>query len=655
MKQLLFFALISLHINFLAQENTGNLILNSKGLTADSLIAVTSSPNVPLTDKYQILKEATKLNACVGLEPYFANVLNEARQQGNDSIQIYLCNLLLVINVIDQNFYKAGQYVETVLSFENRVTDNRLLFAIYDCAAKYYAQIDDDKKMHYYYYKAIEYGEKIEGLEEKIIMISYNLFSSYEERNETKTMYNIIERLEKGQKDKTPFGSFFINSMKGYYYSNKYENILTDKNYSDELLLDSIAMFSYKAMNIFDTFPNKEFYPHLNQLMGGNYRNLAEAESSRKNPKWKKVLEWIDKSEDLAFLGTVNDIKNLLMKVNAYNNLHDYTRAITESNKAFEILDEMRKDSTQLIKYNIYANHFYDQLSYSFELKGDINKALEYRKTQLEYLNKMMLDKVYESLKDMEVRYDLKTKQQEIKFLNEYNLYQKKMKSLYAGISILLIIIVIVVVRLYLMKRNATIKNMEMIQMEKHEVELQVKLKEEQAKRIQLEKYEALLEVHFKDLAIEGKEAELEELKNNKKILDKQLKTYSEKLRQYEERIGEKYEKNKKNTDLLIEELKSLLERKGGENKDIYLDKLNTLNENFITQLEEITFNNISPIYIKYCMCIAINMTNSEIAECFSVELNTVHMVRYRIKKKLKLSNNDDLDIYLSNLMNKNM
>ncbi|WP_370525487.1 hypothetical protein [Dysgonomonas sp. 521] len=94
----------------------------------------------------------------------------------------------------------------------------------------------------------------------------------------------------------------------------------------------------------------------------------------------------------------------------------------------------------------------------------------------------------------------------------------------------LLVSIIIIGIRVYVMKKKAVLRDMEIVQMEKDEIEMQMNLKKEQAKRIELEKYEALLEVHFKDMEIEGKESELEELKHNKQMLDKQIESYGNKL-----------------------------------------------------------------------------------------------------------------------------
>ena len=77
---------------------------------------------------------------------------------------------------------------------------------------------------------------------------------------------------------------------------------------------------------------------------------------------------------------------------------------------------------------------------------------------------------------------------------------------------------------------------------------------------------------------------------------------------------------------------------------------LKNIDGQFITALKNSYNGNLSVPYIKYCTCFAIGLEIGEVSECFSIEQSSVHMVRYRLKKKFELDNNDDLDVFLRRL-----
>jgi HEPN domain-containing protein len=88
--------------------------------------------------------------------------------------------------------------------------------------------------------------------------------------------------------------------------------------------------------------------------------------------------------------------------------------------------------------------------------------------------------------------------------------------------------------------------------------------------------------------------------------------------------------------------------------KNEYIELLKRIDGQYISTLKNIYAGNLSIPYIKYCICFAIGMEIGEVSECFSIEQSSVHMVRYRLKKKFGLNNSEDLDVFLRRL-NKTM
>ena len=77
---------------------------------------------------------------------------------------------------------------------------------------------------------------------------------------------------------------------------------------------------------------------------------------------------------------------------------------------------------------------------------------------------------------------------------------------------------------------------------------------------------------------------------------------------------------------------------------------LKMIDKQYISKLKNSYNGNLSIPYLKYCICFAIGMEIGEVSECFSIEQSSVHMVRYRLKKKFGLDNNGDLDVFLRKL-----
>jgi DNA-binding CsgD family transcriptional regulator len=70
----------------------------------------------------------------------------------------------------------------------------------------------------------------------------------------------------------------------------------------------------------------------------------------------------------------------------------------------------------------------------------------------------------------------------------------------------------------------------------------------------------------------------------------------------------------------------------------------------FFEQLRQKSNDTLSRLDLKHCAYISIGLTNKEIAQCLAVAPKNILMSRYRIKIKLGLSKEEDLDEFISKL-----
>ncbi|NDV97122.1 hypothetical protein D0T84_19770 [Dysgonomonas sp. 521] len=403
-------------------------------------------------------------------------------------------------------------------------------------------------------------------------------------------------------------------------------------------------------IHLYDNTPDKNNKMVWESGIAIAYINLVVAETIRTDPDWNKVSKYIEKVE--SFNIPVNNnmayLHYLHRKNVAYSRQGKYQLSIKGLLELLEILNYSieRSETDHAQRFEVLQQITYLALAKNYEAIGDYKEAYKYKVLETEKITGQAKKEMYKVIKEVETKYDVKAKVREIEVLREQNLYQQKIRYLFGGISLLLLVILSILIYLFKVKCKAALKDMEIIQMEKDEIELQISLKEEQARLAELEKYKTLSEMRLIRLEAEGKEMELVSLRKSKEELDKQIELYSSDLERYEALIAEN--KERKMTELLIEELVTFINRKLANRKDEYISKLERINDKFI---EKLSTSNISKTYIKYCICFVIDMDMKETAQFFSVEVSSVHVMRYRLKSKLNLGNEMDLNFYLCNML----
>ena len=158
--------------------------------------------------------------------------------------------------------------------------------------------------------------------------------------------------------------------------------------------------------------------------------------------------------------------------------------------------------------------------------------------------------------------------------------------------------------------------------------------------KAQLEQYEMELETVKKTV---------EQLQNEKEELYTQIDDYKLQINEFNLTVEKQHDRviNEMTlTKLLLEDISKLVHKKLPKKRD-YIESLNKIDVQYISTLKNLYDENLSVPYIKYCVCFAIGMDIGDVSECFSIEQSSVHMARYRLKKKFGLNNHDDLDVFL--------
>ncbi len=71
----------------------------------------------------------------------------------------------------------------------------------------------------------------------------------------------------------------------------------------------------------------------------------------------------------------------------------------------------------------------------------------------------------------------------------------------------------------------------------------------------------------------------------------------------------------------------------------------------FYVRLQKQADNRLTPLDLKYCRLIYLRTSSKEMAEQLFVDLKTIRVNKYRLKQKLKLGKEDDLQHFISTII----
>ncbi|MDR1380050.1 MAG: hypothetical protein LBJ47_01055 [Tannerella sp.] len=496
--------------------------------------------------------------------------------------------------------------------------------------------------------KAIDYYDQTDKNTHNISYYIYNIAVYTANQPDTVFAKRLIRKVEHIlQKEYSPYIDFALSTMKSDLYSLHFDAT------KQESMLDSAIFHEKKRTSLYFSGENR-LPAELDYDILQSYLLIAEYLSLKKESDWNFINDCIEKAKSIGY----TDDSYIMSRIK-------YTEAISlyEQKKYAEAEKRIIEAEYYLSQQIEEGGAMYPlETFYSDELvcadlhcrillaKGDYQKALKHNRIKNDLTLKMS------DLETRELEYLYNTEKEEIKIeqLKAINANQIKSISMLLLIAIMLVVTIALLFLWFYTAKKGAKRRSALIKAEKEEAELNLKIKEEQAVKAQLEKYEVLSDCRLKEMELEGKNKMMEQLLKDKEFLDRQIESYTQKINEYE-RINDKKQEYIKSEEpvnkFVIEDVRKLIAKKLPNRKD-YIESLCRLDEQYITMLKNAYNGNLSFPYIKYCICFVIGMEIGEVSECFSIEQSSVHMVRYRLKKKFELDNNDDLDVFLRKINN---
>lgn len=390
------------------------------------------------------------------------------------------------------------------------------------------------------------------------------------------------------------------------------------------VLLDSALIFNKKALRLSAKQPGRLL---VQSNTAGIALNTANSYFQYFPASYRDSVEkYIDIAIDIA---TKTRLQEVLL--NCYGLRSEYALQEGNYSQAEQILLEgLAALEGSVVKMPVTKARIFQALSRIAEKKGDKDAVISYLKKNIDF-NKQAFDeeKLY-SLQKVEARYQSARKEQEIAYLQQQALFNGKRNFLYVILGLTGIAILLLLLSAYNYKLKASIRRQKLIDKEKQEAELRAQLREAEA--IQLQTEQALLkerqarlekEVLAGNLLIEEKNELLELLPT--KVLPSSNLSVDEQIK----RIVKQQKRMDKNFE---------------EHKTDFFE----MSQAFVDRLQEKANNSLTRLDLKYCSYILLGMSNKEISIRLNVEPKSIRMARYRIKQKLGLDREENLDNFIN-------
>ncbi|WP_080779032.1 helix-turn-helix transcriptional regulator [Chryseobacterium phocaeense] len=267
-------------------------------------------------------------------------------------------------------------------------------------------------------------------------------------------------------------------------------------------------------------------------------------------------------------------------------------------------------------------------LSGFYKQQGDFKKALAFQEEVTEYSNKNFKQKQALNAQKLEIQFETEKKNNEVKILKEREASRKFQSYLYACIAAASLLGLIFMFRAYHFKLRLSMEREKQLQLENHESEMQIRLEKEEKARLKAE--QQLLETQQQQLQKEAM-ANVLQLEHKNRV-----------LHHIKDKLADD---NSLNMQKIVKEEMVL----DNDFEDAKL-RIQQIHPEFFNLINEKAKKNLTLLDMKLCAYLYLKMDTRQISQLMHIEPKSVRMSRYRIKQKLGLDKDEDLNTFLNKL-----
>lgn len=591
----------------------------------DSLLVSINNPNLHEENKPVLLNQLAEVYR---INRNYSAAESKARQSARIALQYknYIeatkaYTLLTIIKANDEQLASLKKISDSAMVIAQQAKNPvAMAYGYYAKAFLYKTLNDHEKKIRF-----CQLGLKeLEQSPDPYIAskLYYQLYTSNSDWNNIPQV-NKYARKATENALKTNDYNLLSNSYAALSVAHEY-NYNTSKEKKE---LDSVLFYLKKSEALYFKYPT-----HVaNQTYAITCINIANV--------YYKYFPGTDKNAEKNAIYYAQSAKNILkdnpkaaeVKASSLGLLSEY--ALRNGNNALaemyllEAYDLMKADKDP---YYYTLTNITQSLSNFYKKQGNFEKALDFQKEVTEYTNKNFNQEQALSAQKLEIQFETEKKNNEVKILKEREASRKVQNYLYVCIAITCLLGLLFMFRSYHFKLRLSLEREKQLQLEKQESEMQIKLEKEEQARLKAE--QQLLEAQQQQLQKEAM-ANVLQLEHKNRMLH----TIKDKLADDNSLNMQKIMKEEMVLDNDFEDAKLQIQQ-------IHPDFFNLINQK--------AHKKLTLLDMKLCTYLYLKMDTRQISQLMHIEPKSVRMSRYRIKQKLGLDKDEDLNLFLQRLGN---
>lgn len=590
---------------------------------AQSVLDSTALDNLSEKDKPALL---TQLAERYRTNANYAAAIVKAKQSVSLAIKLKNFNeatkaYAMLVNVYanTKQFALLKKTSDTTLSIGQKAQQPIALAYAYYAQALFYNAIDNNELVTKYCQMGLKMLEKKYDpyLTAKIYYQLYALNTRWDDvKNVNRYAQKAIESAVKTTDYNLLSNCYIALSVAADY------NFAANKR---ELQRDSIIYYLNKVQDLYKQYP---------QYVARKTYAMACINSADYYLKYFPDTDQAAKANAIRYASMANEVMRGVLngeevRASSLGILSEYAKRDKNTAMTEGYLQEaysMMKDQQAPYYYTLI--NIVTALSSFYEQNGNYGKALEFQKKATAYNSKLFDQKQALNAQKLEVQYETEKKNNEVKLLKQSEKYAQQQKYLYIGIAIASLLGLIFMFRSYHFRLRYSLQREKQLHLEKQDAELQMKLEKEEQARLKAE--QQLLESQQQQLQKEVMASQL------------QLEHKKEMLFQIKEKFNDNHQLNI--NKIWNEEL--LLDNDFEEAKF----QIQQVHPEFFSLLNQRAQQKLTALDLKLCAYLHLKMDTKKIAQLMHIEAKSVRMSRYRVKQKLGLDKEVDLNLFLRNM-----
>ncbi len=431
----------------------------------DSVMIIISDEKINFDEKdraaYAVM-DSLPLNSRIVLLQKLVHLSKTSDDRISKTIALYSDIILMYAYLED--FDHARLYADTTLQYENRA-DELTLARLYYVIGNLYGKQVLTKQAHEFYYKSLGYFEKAGGNQQAQIDILYNLAVAYVFQKDTINAKKILGKmLPLVQQAGDIVSQVYFYTIAGSYYE-----ILYDNRKEETQFRDSVLLYDTQIIHIYESITNPPIT--YGYQISYNYLRWATYAMELPGADMDIIKERIEKAKRIANPDQPEFVISYRLNLALYYlKVKNYYEAVKEAEGMLKLLNQFDKPD-----YNSYVI-VYETLSKAYEASGNYVLALKYEKLNSEYQKKLYDQESYKTIQELQTRYEVTKKEEDIQRLTERNQFQERIRYLTLGILGITLLAAILGFLWFRRKRKSDADALKIAKLQQQEAELKAEM-----------------------------------------------------------------------------------------------------------------------------------------------------------------------------------